>query len=472
VAAELNLQRLVQMVTDASVELTGAAFGAFFYNLLDERGESYTLYTLAGASPMPRNTAVFEPTFRGSGPLRSDDILADPRYGKNAPYRGMPEGHLPVRSYLAIPVVARSGEVLGGLFFGHPEPGVFTERSERIMLGIAGQTATAMDNARLYEAGQRELAARRRAEQDLIRLNETLEERIAEALRQREAAEETLRQAQKMEAIGQLTGGIAHDFNNLLTVIGGNLEHLERRLPEDDDRRRFVAASLRGTWRAARLTQQLLAFSRRQPLVPQVLAINRLVSGMSELLQRTLGESVAVETVLAAGLWTTFIDQNQLENALINLAVNARDAMPGGGKLTIETANSYLDEAYAGSHDGIRPGQYVGVFITDTGTGMTEEVATKAFDPFFTTKEVGQGTGLGLSQVYGFVRQSGGHVKIYSELGQGTTVKLPRALSSRRSGGRMPRPAPSKARPCSSSRTTPKCAASPRRSCATSVTRY
>jgi signal transduction histidine kinase/CheY-like chemotaxis protein len=431
VAAELNLQRLVQMVTDACVELTGAAFGAFFYNLLDERGESYTLYALAGASreafakfPMPRNTAVFEPTFRGRGPVRSDDILADPRYGKNAPYRGMPEGHLPVRSYLAIPVVSRSGEVLGGLFFGHPQPGVFTERSERIVLGIAGQTATAMDNARLYEAGQRELAARRKAEQDLIGLNETLEERIAEALRQREAAEETLRQAQKMEAIGQLTGGIAHDFNNLLTVIGGNLEHLERRLPEDDERRRFVAASLRGAWRAARLTQQLLAFSRRQPLVPEVLAINRLVAGMSELLQRTLGESIAVETVLAAGLWTTFIDANQLENALINLAVNARDAMPTGGKLTIETANSYLDESYATSHDDIRPGQYVGLFITDTGTGMTEEVATKAFDPFFTTKGVGHGTGLGLSQVYGFVRQSGGHVKIYSEPGHGTTVRL------------------------------------------------
>jgi signal transduction histidine kinase len=310
------------------------------------------------------------------------------------------------------------------LFFGHPEPGVFTARAERIVTAIAAHAAIAVDNARLYEASQREIEARRRAEKALQRANETLEERVADEIRQRQEIEEALRQSQKMEAIGQLTGGIAHDFNNLLTVIGGNLETMERRLPGDDPLQRMVTAALRGTSRAAVLTQRLLAFSRRQPLVPQVVAINRLVAGMSELLQRTLGETIAVETVLAAGLWPTFADGNQLENALLNLAVNARDAMPQGGMLTIETANCHLDAAYAAMHGDVGPGQYVGVFVTDTGTGMTEDVAGKVFEPFFTTKGVGHGTGLGLSQVYGFLKQSGGHVKIHSELGQGTTVKL------------------------------------------------
>jgi signal transduction histidine kinase len=430
-AAELSLEKLVQTVTDAAVELTGAEFGAFFYNLTNEQGESYTLYTLSGAPrqafaqfPMPRNTAVFGPTFRGEGPVRSDDILADPRYGQNPPHRGMPAGHLPVRSYLAIPVVSRSGEVIGGLFFGHPEPGIFTARDERIVVGIAAQAAIAMDNARLFEASQSEIAARREAEQALQRANETLEERVASEVEQRQRVEETLRQAQKMEAIGQLTGGIAHDFNNLLTVIGGNIEHAQLRFPDMPDLQRSLSAALRGTSRAALLTQRLLVFSRRQPLAPQMVTLNKVVSGMSELLQRTLGEGVAVETVLAGGLWPTFADMNQLENALINLAVNARDAMPAGGKLTIETANCYLDEAYTEKQGELRPGQYVGVFVTDTGMGMPEEVIAKAFEPFFTTKEVGQGTGLGLSQVYGFLKQSGGHVKIYSEVGQGTTVKL------------------------------------------------
>jgi signal transduction histidine kinase/ActR/RegA family two-component response regulator len=430
-ASELSLERLVQRGIDAGVELTGAQFGAFFYNVINEDGEFYTLYTLSGAPreafagfPKPRNTAVFGPTFRGEGPVRCDDILADPRYGQNPPYNGMPEGHLPVRSYLAIPVIARSGEVLGGLFFGHPEPGVFTQRAEQLMLGIAAQAAIAIDNARLYDASQRELAARRQAEQQLQRLNETLEDRVVEEVERRRQTEEILRQSQKMEAIGQLTGGIAHDFNNLLTVIMGNIDGLGRGLPADHRLQRLVAGALRGASRAALLTERLLAFSRRQPLMPQAVSINTLVAGMSDWLRRTLGETVAIETVLAGGVWPIFVDATQLENALINLAVNARDAMPGGGKLTIETANSYLDEAYAALHDEVRPGQYVGIFVTDTGIGMTKDIIAQAFEPFFTTKETGQGTGLGLSQVYGFAKQSGGHVKIYSEVGQGTTVKL------------------------------------------------
>jgi PAS domain S-box-containing protein len=241
---------------------------------------------------------------------------------------------------------------------------------------------------------------------------------------EKKALEDQLRQSQKMEAVGHLTGGVAHDFNNLLTVITGNIERLERELPPDHTLQRAVAAALRGGTRAALLTHRLLAFSRRQPLAPQVISVNKLVSEMTDLLRRTLGESIRIETVLAGGLWPTFVDANQLENALINLAVNARDAMPGGGKLTIETANSHLDEAYAALHGDVRAGQYVGVFVSDTGTGMTNEVIAQAFEPFYTTKDVGEGTGLGLSQVYGFTKQSEGHVKLYSEIGEGTTVKL------------------------------------------------
>lgn len=257
--------------------------------------------------------------------------------------------------------------------------------------------------------------------------------KVTRDLTERRAAQEQLNQAQKMEAIGQLTGGIAHDFNNLLTVICGNIEALQRRLPEalEADVRRHASSAQLGAERAAILTHRLLAFSRRQPLEPESVSVNTLISRMSEMLRRTLGESVAIEIVLAAGVWSTFVDANQLENAVLNLAINARDAMPDGGKLTIETANAHLDEDYAAQAD-VTPGQYVGIFVSDTGIGMTPETAAKAFDPFFTTKEVGHGTGLGLSQVYGFIRQSNGHAKIYSERGTGTTVKLylPRHFSS------------------------------------------
>jgi PAS domain S-box-containing protein len=248
--------------------------------------------------------------------------------------------------------------------------------------------------------------------------------KITRDVTQKKAVEEQLRQAQKMEAVGQLTGGIAHDFNNLLTVIMGNLENLERRTAPAEPTQRFIGAALRGASRAAILTDRLLVFSRRHPLAPEVLSVNKLVAGMSDLLRRTIGEAILVETVLAGGLWPTLADSNQLENALINLAVNARDAMPDGGKLTIETANSHLDETYARMHEEVQPGQYVGLFVTDTGVGMSAEIVAQAFEPFFTTKDIGQGTGLGLSQVYGFIKQSGGHVKIYSEVGEGTTVKL------------------------------------------------
>jgi PAS domain S-box-containing protein len=248
-------------------------------------------------------------------------------------------------------------------------------------------------------------------------------------LTEQRRTEEALHQAQKMEAVGQLTGGIAHDFNNMLAVVMGSLELLNRRLGADDPRaRRYVSAAMDGAKRATTLTQRLLAFSRQQPLKPEPLDCNKLVSGMSDLLHHSIGADVRLEVVLAGSLWRIHADPNQLENVIVNLAVNARDAMPGGGRLTIETQNAYLDDRYAATHPGVAPGQYVLIAVSDTGSGMPPEVAAKAFDPFFTTKEVGKGTGLGLSQVYGFVKQSGGHVKIYSEPGQGTSVKtyLPR----------------------------------------------
>jgi len=568
VAAEHDLEKLVQTVTDAGVELSHAAFGAFFYNVIRDDGEAYTLYTLSGAPleafaqfPMPRNTAIFEPTFRGRGPVRSDDILADRRYGKSAPYHGMPKGHLPVRSYLAVPVRSRSGEVLGGLFFGHSQPGVFTERAERIVTALAAQAAVAIDNARLYQSNQREIAARTLAEQELQQLNQSLEERanqrarelaasltrledterrfrllvesvtdyaiymldpdghvinwnpgaarakgyapheiigrhfstfytpedkaaeipqralriaietgkfeaegwrvrkdgsrfwasailnaikgpdgqilgfakVTRDLTERRAAEERARQAQKMEGVGQLTGGVAHDFNNLLTIIIGNLETLQRNVRRPDldiDRlERSVDNAMRGARRAESLTQRLLAFSRQQPLDPKPIDLGRLVTGMSDLLRRTLGEQITIETVLSGNVWRALADPNQIELAILNLAVNARDAMPSGGKLTLETANVHLDEKYASSQAEVVPGQYVMLAVTDNGSGMTPEVKAKAFDPFFTTKDIGHGTGLGLSQVYGFIKQSRGHVKIYSEIGEGSTIKLylPRA---------------------------------------------
>jgi PAS domain S-box-containing protein len=254
--------------------------------------------------------------------------------------------------------------------------------------------------------------------------------KVTRDLTERRAIEDQLRQVQKMEAIGQLTGGIAHDFNNLLTVIGGNIETVQRRVRAlDPSLDRLIQAALRGTERATTLTHRLLAYSRRQPLDPKPTELNRLIIGMSDLLVRTLGEHIKIETVLSAGLWRVSVDPNQLENAVLNLSLNSRDAMAEGGKLTLETANTHFDESYAAAHSEVVAGQYVMLAVSDTGAGMTRDVVQKAFEPFFTTKGVGEGTGLGLSQVYGFTKQSGGHIKIYSEPGEGTTVRLylPRA---------------------------------------------
>ena len=271
-------------------------------------------------------------------------------------------------------------------------------------------------------------------------LSRTRELEIESKLRRE--AEETLRQAVKMEAVGQLSGGIAHDFNNLLTIIIGNLDTMKRRLVElakSNVGGEAIAkletpldAAMKGAKSSAQLTQRLLAFSRRQALEPDRLDVNRLVSGMLEMLRRTLGSDISIETVLGAGLWPAIVDANQLENVLLNLALNAKAAMPDGGCLTIETANTYLDDAYVRRFGDVKAGQYVVLCVTDTGTGISAEILDQVFDPFFTTKPVGEGSGLGLAMVHGFVKQSGGHVRIYSEVGSGTTVKvyLPRFIGA------------------------------------------
>lgn len=249
--------------------------------------------------------------------------------------------------------------------------------------------------------------------------------KVTRDLSEKRAIEEQLRQSQKMEAVGQLTGGLAHDFNNLLTGISGSLEMMQVRTAQGrmDDVDRYLKAAQGAVKRAAALTHRLLAFARRQTLDAKPTNVNRLLGGLEELVRRTVGPSVQVEVVGASGLWPTLVDPNQLENAILNLCINARDAMPDGGKLTIETSNKWIDERAARRHD-LPVGQYVSVSVTDTGVGMTPEVIAKAFDPFFTTKPIGEGTGLGLSMIYGFARQSGGQVRIYSEVGQGTTMCL------------------------------------------------
>jgi PAS domain S-box-containing protein len=812
VAAELNLERVVQTVTDAATELTGAAFGSFFYNSRDERGEGYMLYTLSGVEreafakfPMPRKTAIFGPTFDGEGIVRSDDILRDPRYGKNDPHHGMPKGHLPVRSYLAASVVSRSGEVLGGMFFGHPDPGVFTDRSERILTGIAAQAAIAIDNARLFQAAEREVAERRAAEDALRRLNETLY-RSEQALREREnelarvqhiakvagivvdlrdggfrnegrspeyraihglsddaddsheswiarlhpddrartvqqfldavrgtgeqysseyriirpsdgqvrwiatesridrtpdgqplrligahiditdralakgllqeseqrfrliansapmpmwvstlvgtrafanqayldflgasyeealvfdwrkvlhpedlprilqeqvvgeasrkpfvlearyrradgewrwmrsesqprwdpsgqhvgfigvahdvtvakqaeielrhlnqslsvqvarrtrerdriwnvsqdlllvldqrgrwlstnpawtvatgwseaelsssgqsgdqsrmlrracaqltqlllagqatrfdaqfphrdgsacwiswtatmdddviyavgrdvttereaqetlrLTEEALRQSQKLEAMGQLTGGVAHDFNNLLMPIIGSLDMLQRRQVGGEREQRLIGGALHSADRAKTLVQRLLAFARRQPLQSVAVDVTELVMGMAELIESTTGPQIQVVVDVAKDVPFADADPNQLEMAILNLSVNARDAMTQGGTLRISASS---ESVLAGHRSTLKPGSYVRISVADTGTGMDEAVLARAIEPFFSTKGIGKGTGLGLSMVHGLATQLGGALTISSKPGLGTNVEL------------------------------------------------
>ncbi|MBW6422775.1 PAS domain-containing protein [Rhizobium sp. XQZ8] len=282
----------------------------------------------------------------------------------------------------------------------------------------------------LWVATNTDIDEQKQTETQLSNLAVTLGHRVEERTIELERTQEVLRQSQKMEAIGNLAGGIAHDFNNLLQVITGNLQLLSREVAGNDVAEKRITSALSGASRGARLASQLLAFGRRQPLSPKAVNLSRLIREMDHLLRRSLGEAIEIDTIVGGGLWNTLADSSNVENALLNLAINARDAMNGQGKLTIELGNAYLDDEYARHTFDVESGQYVMLAVTDTGTGMTPEILEKVFDPFFTTKPEGKGTGLGLSMVYGFVKQSGGHIKIYSEPGNGTTVRiyLPRTM--------------------------------------------
>jgi len=561
IASELDLDRAVQTVTDAATELTGAAFGSFFYNVLNEAGESYMLYTLSGVPkeafskfPMPRNTKVFAPTFAGEGVVRSDDIQKDPRYGQNPPHYGQPKGHLPVHSYLAVPVISRSGEVIGGLFFGHPEVARFNAEHEKLAVGIAAYAAIAIDNARLYSAAQREIERHQKIEAMLRNSGEMLlannaarmaetnealtqlrdsernfrllvqsvtdyaiymldpegtvaswnagaarikgysaseivgrnyaefftpEDRQAgvparalkiagtegrfesegwrlrrdgtrfwafavldavrdeegrligfakitrdmterrEAQLQLERAQQQLAQSQKMEAIGHLTGGIAHDFNNLLMIVSGQVQLMKLRAKEPKDLRALDAIE-QAARSGAGLTRQLLTFARRQTLNRVTIDLQERLSSFRDLLASSVGGSVKLVMNIKPDVWPVETDPAELELALVNVAVNARDAMPAGGSLTIGTRNVALQDTGPNQITG----EFVALSLTDNGTGIPPDALSKVFEPFFTTKEVGKGTGLGLSQVYGFARQGGGDAQITSVPGEGTTVTL------------------------------------------------
>jgi signal transduction histidine kinase len=295
-----------------------------------------------------------------------------------------------------------------------------------VILALVGITHLAFRDFSASEQQRKDLNAELelRVQERTVELEEANQRLRDEAL-SLAAAEETIRQMQKMEAVGQLTGGIAHDFNNMLAIIIGSLDIAKRQLHQDSAKaERFITNAVEGAKRGAQLTSRLLAFSRQQQLTPRCLDTNGLIRDMSELLKRSLGEAIQLETVLVTEPWRTFADGSQLESAVINLCVNSRDAMPSGGTLTIETFNTELSEAYLAANSDARAGYYICVAVTDTGSGMPPEVLARAFDPFYTTKPTGQGTGLGLSQVYGFVKQSGGHIQIASEPGKGTTVRI------------------------------------------------
>ena len=301
----------------------------------------------------------------------------------------------------------------------------FLERPFHPVTLISLVTAALRGRRRQYDARDR-LIDLSESELRLQRTLETLEQQVEERTAQLRSNEEALRQSQKMEAVGQLTGGIAHDFNNMLTGIIGSLELLRRRVSRGklDDLDSLIDLGVTSANRAAGLTHRLLAFSRRQSLDSKPVEINQLVTSMGELLQRSINESIALDMRLSDPLWTAEADPNQLESALLNLVINARDAMPNGGNLTVETSNRHLDSVFTAAYGTLQPGDYVELSVSDSGCGIPESLMGRVFDPFFTTKPIGQGTGLGLSMIYGFARQSGGHVTIHSEVGKGTTVSL------------------------------------------------
>ena len=441
-AGELEIKSVVQIITDAVTKLSGAKFGAFFYNQVNASGEPYQLYALSGTSPQVlerfgilRNKELFAETFRGNGVIRSDDVLEHSSYGQNPPDHGVPSGHLQVRSYMAVPVVSRSGEVLGGLFFGHPERGIFSGRAERITVSIAAQAAIAIDNARLYERAQKEIAERKQVEDDLKRLNEELERRVVERtgelqlanvallhdIEERKNLEAQLLQAQKMESIGVLAGGIAHDFNNLLNIIQGYAYLLRGRNTEIKEIEQNVSIINETVERGSALVQQLLTLARKSALKLEPTDVNVLIERLITLIKQTFPKTIELRAALETDLPRITADKNQVEQALLNLCVNARDAMPEGGTLILKTQSvdgstlQHLEKTHR---------RFICVEVIDTGVGMEESVRARIFEPFFTTKNVDHGTGLGLSVVYGIVTNHDGVIDVQSQPMSGTVFRL------------------------------------------------
>ncbi len=411
-------------ISFAAAELIGRALDVSRagYGLITLASETITIardwnapgvQTLAGTLRFRDFGSYIDDLKRGETAIVSDARL-DPRTSDRAEALEA----ISARAFVNMPLTEQGG-LVALLYLNHAHAREWPKDELMFIRDVAERT--------------REATERRRAEKALANLAASLETEVQQRTHELMEVEAALRQSQKMEAVGQLTGGLAHDFNNLLTGVTGSLELLQARIAQGriKDVDRYVNAAQGAARRAAALTQRLLAFSRRQTLDPKPTDANRLVAGMEELIRRTVGPEINVETVAVGGLWSILVDPGQLENALLNLCINARDAMPDGGRITIETGNRWLDARVARERD-LEPGQYVSLCVTDTGTGMTPEVIAKAFDPFFTTKPIGQGTGLGLSMIYGFTKQSGGQVRIYSELGRGTTVclYLPRHIGS------------------------------------------
>ena len=421
---ELTTQQRVASDPEVIIRISSEALGkrlgvhrAGFYRLLGVKqmrhGESWTDGTLAPLVGVQPVSAFGE---RAARQRRRGKTLvfSDSRHDDDGDLLPYAEGG--VLAGLCVPLMD-AGRWQAGIYLHHAEVRHWTLAEISLVKEVAELTWLAVERAEAL------LRLSQRVDQQSVALAEASTEIKVEADR-RSVAESQLRQLQKMDSLGQLTGGIAHDFNNMLAIVIGGLNLAQRRLARgESDVAKYLDGAMEGATRAATLTQRLLAFSRQQPLSPEAIDANKLVGGLSDMLTRSLGELVQLETILGAGLWKAKADPAELENVIVNLAVNARDAMPDGGKLTIETGNAHVDDAYAREAE-IAPGQYVQIAVTDTGTGMAPEVLAKAFDPFFTTKATGKGTGLGLSQVFGFARQSGGHVRVYSELGHGTTFKL------------------------------------------------
>ncbi len=434
--AELKREALV-MLTDrirdmddpeelayAAAEILGQTLGISRagYGIVDIAAETISINrdwhapgvaTLAGTLHFRNYGSYIEDLARGDTVVLEDAEL-DPRTAAMADALKA----IDARALVNMPVTEQGG-LVALLYLSHADPRPWPSEDLALVREFAARTRTATERLRVT-------SALRDSEMRLRQANETLEANVAARTRELMQAEEALRQSQKMEAIGQLTGGIAHDFNNLLAGIDGCLGLLEKHLSEGDlsEHERYISTAQEATRRAAALTQRLLAFSRRQTLDPRPLDINRMIASLFDLLQRSVGPHVQIRVVPGEDLWVTKLDEGQLENTLLNLCINARDAMaPDGGKITIETVNKCLDEAEAREYQ-LPAGHYVLLTVTDTGMGMTPDVMAKAFDPFFTTKPLGQGTGLGLSMIYGFVRQSGGGVQIHSKAQSGTTLSL------------------------------------------------